>query len=234
MLLNSKIRSVYTPGLQIYLFIENFEGKFIEGDHLENIFDSYIGELEKLVKILRMSKIIRIIRTQDLILVNYNFEELTAQLKKNYDCLSKYWLESEELGIDDSEKLESYKKIEKLGWFEKIGHDTRDYYIGRLNKILGDRKKAIATVETVSQDGENGIILSWAVKRQGGHGHFNEQNNDYIKSKNGKIFINSDDVVLNEISKDIDKISYGLKGNTSAVIESDTSLLKINYKTLAN
>jgi len=147
MLLNNKIKSVYTPGLQIYLFIENFEGKFIEGDHLENIFDSYIGELEKLVKILRMSKIIRIIRTQDLILVNYNFEELTAQLKKNYDCLSKYWLESEELGIDNSEKLESYKKIEKLGWFEKIGHDTRDYYIGRLNKILGNTKTHLQKVD---------------------------------------------------------------------------------------
>ena len=147
MLLNNKIKSVYTPGLQIYLFIENFEGKFIEGDHLENIFDSYISELEKLVKILRMSKIIRIIRTQDLILVNYNFEELTAQLKKNYDCLSKYWLESEKLGIDNSEKLESYKKIEKLGWFEKIGHDTRDYYIGRLNKMLGNTKTYLQKVD---------------------------------------------------------------------------------------
>ena len=147
MLLNNKIKSVYTPGLQIYLFIENFEGKFIEGDHLENIFDSYISELEKLVKILRMSKIIRIIRTQDLILINYNFEELTAQLKKNYDCLSKYWLESEKLGIDNSEKLESYKKIEKLGWFEKIGHDTRDYYIGRLNKMLGNTKTYLQKVD---------------------------------------------------------------------------------------
>ena len=147
MLLNSRISSVYTPGLQIHLFIENFEGKFIEGDYLENIFDSYISELEKLVKILRMSKIIRIIRTQDLILVNYNFEELTAQLKKNYDCLSEYWLESEKLGIDSSEKLESYKKIEKLGWFEKIGHDTRDYYIGRLNKILGDTKTHLQKVD---------------------------------------------------------------------------------------
>jgi cyclopropane fatty-acyl-phospholipid synthase-like methyltransferase len=28
-----------------------------------------------------------------------------------------------------------------------------------------------------------GIVLSWAIKGQGGHGHFNEQNNDYIKSK---------------------------------------------------
>ena len=28
-----------------------------------------------------------------------------------------------------------------------------------------------------------GIVLSWVVKGQGGHGHFNEQNNDYVKSK---------------------------------------------------
>ena len=28
----------------------------------------------------------------------------------------------------------------------------------------------------------NGIILSWAVKGQGGHGHVNCQNNDYIKN----------------------------------------------------
>lgn len=28
-----------------------------------------------------------------------------------------------------------------------------------------------------------GIVLSWAIQGQGGHGHFNEQNNDYIKSK---------------------------------------------------
>lgn len=29
---------------------------------------------------------------------------------------------------------------------------------------------------------KKGIILSWAIKGQGGVGHFNEQNNDYIKS----------------------------------------------------
>jgi SAM-dependent methyltransferase len=30
---------------------------------------------------------------------------------------------------------------------------------------------------------KKGIILSWALKGQGGYGHFNEQNNDYIKNK---------------------------------------------------
>ena len=40
-----------------------------------------------------------------------------------------------------------------------------------INKILGDRKKAIATVETTSQDGENGVILSNELNK-------NEENKD--------------------------------------------------------
>lgn len=147
MLLNHKVTSIYSPGLHFDIFIEDFEGKFIEGAHLENTFDSYISELEKLVKILSMNKIIRIIRTQDLIMVNYNFKELTDQLNINYNCLREYWLESEKLGIETSENLESYKKIEKLGWFEKIGHDTRDYYIGRLNRILGNTKTQLQKID---------------------------------------------------------------------------------------
>ena len=38
-------------------------------------------------------------------------------------------------------------------------------------------------INNLHQNNENGIVLSWAVKGQGGYGHFNEQNNDYIKSK---------------------------------------------------
>ena len=38
----------------------------------------------------------------------------------------------------------------------------------------------------------NGIVLSWAVKGQGGHGHFNCQNNDYIKSKICKLGYTND------------------------------------------
>ena len=38
-------------------------------------------------------------------------------------------------------------------------------------------------INNLHNNNEDGIILSWAIKGQGGHGHFNEQNNDYIKSK---------------------------------------------------
>lgn len=38
-------------------------------------------------------------------------------------------------------------------------------------------------IENLHNNNKHGIILSWAVKGQGGHGHYNEQNNDYIKNK---------------------------------------------------
>jgi cyclopropane fatty-acyl-phospholipid synthase-like methyltransferase len=38
-------------------------------------------------------------------------------------------------------------------------------------------------INNLHNNNKYGIILSWAVKGQGGYGHFNEQSNDYIKSK---------------------------------------------------
>lgn len=37
-------------------------------------------------------------------------------------------------------------------------------------------------IDNLIVNSEKGIVLSWAKKGQGGHGHFNEQNNDYIKA----------------------------------------------------
>ncbi len=36
-------------------------------------------------------------------------------------------------------------------------------------------------IENLIRHATNGIVLSWAIPNQGGHGHFNEQSNQYIK-----------------------------------------------------
>ena len=36
-------------------------------------------------------------------------------------------------------------------------------------------------IDNLIRHAKKGIMLSWAIKNQGGTGHFNEQNNDYIK-----------------------------------------------------
>lgn len=38
-------------------------------------------------------------------------------------------------------------------------------------------------INNLHNNNTRGIVLSWAIKGQGGDGHINEQNNDYIKSK---------------------------------------------------
>ncbi len=37
-------------------------------------------------------------------------------------------------------------------------------------------------VENLHRHNKNGIVLSWALKGQGGFGHFNEQSNEYVKA----------------------------------------------------
>lgn len=38
-------------------------------------------------------------------------------------------------------------------------------------------------IQNLHNNNKHGIVLSWAVKEQGGSGHVNEQNNDYVKKK---------------------------------------------------
>lgn len=47
-------------------------------------------------------------------------------------------------------------------------------------------------INNLHNNNKRGIVLSWAIKGQGGHGHFNEQNTDYIKSKICKLGYTND------------------------------------------
>ena len=138
--LNNKISEKYFPGVSFTIFIEDFEGKFIEGENLDKIFDTYITSFEKLLKIIGLSNVIKIVRTGDLLKTNFDIKQINLKLNDNYLKLKKYWLESEKKGIEGSENYETYKDINKIGWYEKIGNDTREYYLNRLDRMLGNTK----------------------------------------------------------------------------------------------
>ena len=57
-------------------------------------------------------------------------------------------------------------------------------------------------INNLHNNNKYGIILSWAVKGQGGKGHFNEQNNDYIKSKICKLGYVNDITSENKLRTD--------------------------------
>ena len=54
-------------------------------------------------------------------------------------------------------------------------------------------------INNLHNNNKYGIILSWAVKGQGGHGHINEQNVDYIKSKIIALGYTNDLIAENEM-----------------------------------
>ena len=68
--------------------------------------------------------------------------------------------------------LSIVKQLDPYDWvvsFEVGEHLPKEYEDSFITNLHLNNKK--------------GIILSWAVKGQGGTGHVNEQNNDYIKAK---------------------------------------------------
>jgi len=69
-----------------------------------------------------------------------------------------------------------------------------------------------------------GMVLSWAVKGQGGHGHFNEQNNDYIKSKICKLGYANDVKSENKLRRDS---TLGWFKNTIMVFRKNILLRKV-------
>jgi len=54
-------------------------------------------------------------------------------------------------------------------------------------------------INNLHNNNKYGIILSWAIEGQGGHGHINEQNCDYIKSKFNKLGYFNDTIIESEM-----------------------------------
>lgn len=64
--------------------------------------------------------------------------------------------------------------------------DLKKQYDWVLSLEIGEhipKKYETIFIENLVRHARYGIVLSWALKGQGGYGHFNEQDNDYIKEK---------------------------------------------------
>ena len=138
--IRKKILRIYPFGVNFNIFIEDFEGKFIEGDHLEEEFNEYISSFEKLNIIVGLNNYIKIIRTADLLKTKFDINQINNQILDNYKKLKKFWYESKNLPIEQIFELSIYKNLKKIGWNGSIDEQTRSYYINRLDKILGDSK----------------------------------------------------------------------------------------------
>jgi len=79
-------------------------------------------------------------------------------------------------------------------------------------------------INNLHNNNKYGIILSWAIIGQGGHGHVNEKNNDYIKSKICKLGYANDVKSENKLRRDS---TLGWFKNTIMVFRKNILLRKV-------
>lgn len=139
--IHMQIKELYPPGIQYSIFLEDFEGQYIENEPLA-AFTGYCDSLRQLLTILDTDNTIRLVLTSELLEVTGRKQELADQLRENYAAIREYWLESEAMGLQNSERGAGYDKMAELGFVGPITRSTRDFYLGRLDRLLGDRVTA--------------------------------------------------------------------------------------------
>jgi aryl-alcohol dehydrogenase-like predicted oxidoreductase len=146
--LHRLVQSVYPPGLRYAVFVEDLEGHFIERPPPE-AFAPYGDGLEALVRVLGVADTIRVVRTSELVTRRGERRRAQALLDANYERLQAYWLESERRGIPGSDHYESSRALASLGFTGIITEETRRFYLGRLDRLLGDRRTREEKVDMV-------------------------------------------------------------------------------------
>jgi len=124
----AEARRIHPPGLRYTLFYEDREGLFIEGEEDDAAFWPYGAGLVRLVNLLGDSAGARVISTSGL-LRRFDPAEVRARLAENYAQLRDCWH-----GAGDPVALE------RLGFSGGIDATSRRFYLGRLDRLLADRR----------------------------------------------------------------------------------------------
>lgn len=82
-----------------------------------------------------------------------------------------------------------------------------------------------AFIENLHKHNRRGIVISWAAKGQGGFGHFNEQNNDYVKALMAKYGYINDVVAEGALRR---KAGIWYLQNTVMVFRKNVELSELN------
>jgi len=154
------VRSIYAPGLNFTLHLEDIEFEFMEGNdpELSDSRNRYIDGLQSMIRVLGLEDVFTVSRMSCKAKDEGELNRWIAQLQDNYKALNAYWYESEKKGIAGYENYESFKVLRRLGWNGQIPQEMRNYYLRRIN-----RRQAISPKEKVSMVMRNfaGILLHY-------------------------------------------------------------------------
>ena len=87
------------------------------------------------------------------------------------------------VGYDGNQETERHTNGlgKSLNLAKKIDVDVADWILTLEVAEHIPKKYEEVFIDNVHRHNRKGVVISWAVKGQGGYGHFNEQDNDYVK-----------------------------------------------------
>ncbi len=126
-LINNKIRSIYSAGLQIKFIIADSYYSFVFG--YDSGVEPYCQGMERLINDLGL---IFITPVRMSTLVNeYSEEKVMTRCKENVRIIKEYW---------EAENKESYQCLGDAGWKGSLPQRQKEYYMKRAARILSKKE----------------------------------------------------------------------------------------------
>jgi len=167
--LNEAVRSIYYPGLQINIRLEDLtcEHLFDDRKKARTNADYYCDNFEALVSILDLDQFIRIRRESKLT----TYEKMMKAIMPIEHLMLEYIKETDEHGLAGYQHLDAYKKLHIMGWRGEIPVKSREFLYNQYFKAYPGISKEDAQItmskyfsETIARThlGIRGDDVEWA------------------------------------------------------------------------
>jgi hypothetical protein len=172
--LQGRVQGRYSPGIQLNIRIEDVSGNSLfeeDGDQSRKESLDYCLNFVNLIRVLGYDFIHPVLESD--MFTEEIFNETSAKI---LDVMIEYLRETDAYGIQEHEKLSSYKKLEEMGYKGGISQDQRDYYRGRYKAWNPAITQYEASVKLAKY--QAGV---WARKLLGGSGTNPIWGKDYLR-----------------------------------------------------
>jgi hypothetical protein len=131
-----QVLQVYSRGIRVTLFFEDYEGTFIE-QVSPSVFQRYKKGLQAMIEVLGLEPTVSLVATSDWAETFCGTEEIRHSLQRNYEVIRDYWTDSDAHPEQEDSQLESAQAMRAIGFEPPIPQESRTYYLQRLDKLLG-------------------------------------------------------------------------------------------------